>query len=57
MVRLTTYPICVQNSIFLNFLKNEKIISLLFDIVYLFCYQNFVFRYFRRKINNLEIVK
>ena len=30
-----TYAIYVQNSIFLSFLKNKKIISAFFDIVYL----------------------
>ena len=44
MVRTITYAMYVQNSIFRSFLKNEKIISSLFDIVFLCRYR--LFRYF-----------
>ena len=57
MVRVTTYAMYVQSSIFLNFLKNEKIVF--FDIAYLCLYRVFLclfFRYRRGKMNNLEIV-
>ena len=48
MVRTITYAMYVQNSIFLSFLKNEKIIYSFFDIVYLRRYR--LFRYLRLSI-------
>ena len=41
MVRIITYAMYSQNSIFLSFLKNQKIISSFFDIAYLFRYRRF----------------
>ena len=60
MVRIITYAMYAQNSIFLSFLKNEKIIYSFCDIAYPCRYHllfyMFVLRYLRRKTNNLEIV-
>ena len=59
MVRLIAYAIYVQNSIFLNFLKNEKIISsflILSIFVVIVFFNNFVFRCLCRKISNPEKV-
>ena len=61
MVRTITYDaMYVQNSIFLSFLKNEKIISSLFLILFIFAVIAFldtsVFRHRHRKIDNLEMV-
>ena len=58
MVRIITYAMYAQNSLFLIFLKNEKIIYSFFDIAHPCRHHSlfyiFVFRYLRRKTNNLE---
>ena len=43
MVRIITYAMNVQNSIFLKFLKNEKVISLFFNIAYRCRYHFFLY--------------
>ena len=43
MVRIITYAMYVQNSIFFSFRKNEKIISLFFNIAYLCRYRVFLY--------------
>ena len=52
MVRIITYTIFVQKSIFLSFLKNEKIIFSFFGIDYV-CRYRFSL-YLRGKIYNLD---
>ena len=60
MVRTITWAIYIQNSIFLSFLKNEKIITSPFLILFIFVasvfLDTFVFRHCHRKIGNLEKV-
>ena len=59
MVKLITYVIYIQTSIFRNFLKNEKIISTFFvlsSFAATVFFDKLAFRYLRKKINNLEIL-
>ena len=52
MVKTITYAMYVQNSIFLGFLKNEKIMSSFFDIAYLCRYIAYLLLIFNLEIPN-----